>query len=100
MKKLSLSRNALCSKCNDMGTWDDYMAYRRRMDQNLLGSSSQQMSDSPTDAGEPSRVPETPTNGQSSTDPADLLTLDQLLRSAGRASLKKLDPRRMNGDGW
>ncbi|XP_020890300.1 uncharacterized protein LOC9324239 isoform X2 [Arabidopsis lyrata subsp. lyrata] len=83
-----------------MGTWDDYMAYRRRMDQNLLGSSSQQMSDSPTDAGEPSRVPETPTNGQSSTDPADLLTLDQLLRSAGRASLKKLDPRRMNGDGW
>lgn len=80
-----------------MGTWDDYMAYRQRMDQNLLGSSSQQMSDSPTDAGELSRVP---TNGQGSTDPADLVTLDQLLRSAGRASLKKLDPRRMNGDGW
>ncbi|CAD5314626.1 hypothetical protein ISN45_At01g036160 [Arabidopsis thaliana x Arabidopsis arenosa] len=48
------------------------------------------MSDSDPYAREPSEVPEMPTNGQGLTDPADLMTLDQLLRSASHASLKKL----------
>jgi len=62
-----------------MGTWDDYLTYRRMMDQNMLGSSSQQMSDSPANDSPSFEVPETPTNEQGSTDLADLVTLDQLL---------------------
>ncbi|CAA7043721.1 unnamed protein product [Microthlaspi erraticum] len=85
------------------GTWDGYMAYNRMVDQNLLGSFSpqpSQVAEAIPSLDDASQIPDPLPVEEDSTDEADLMTLDQLLRSDGRASLKKLDPRRMNGAGW